>query len=131
MNYTLKFVRKDSEYVVFTEHPDHIHPWVLSKALLDNYGKDHFEISLRRNIYVIYVDSQVVGDRFVSETIQSPEGCMSNREKQDLNPAAEVLDSRADLTSRRPEAKDSQQKLRDIKLAENVLREARLSKSQG
>lgn len=55
----LKLVRQDSRHLVYTEHPDHIHPRDLSGWLLDKYGADNVKISLKRNIYVIYVDREL------------------------------------------------------------------------
>ena len=128
-NCKLKFVRRDSDYVVLTEHPDRIHPRDLSDTLLAHYGEKHFEISLRRNIYVIYINRKVVGDHFVSETMQSPERCVSNGENQDSTPVDEVLDLQGDLAVG-SKTENYQQKLLDIKMAEEVLRKARLPKSQ-
>jgi hypothetical protein len=118
MSKRLKFVRKDSEFVVLTEHPDHIHPRDLSNSLERLYGQNHFRISLRRNIYVVYIDTRVVRDDYVSETMRSQEA-VSNGDalNQDSIPAATDVDQR-------------KQRLLDIKLAEEVLREAKLSKSR-
>ncbi|GAW23371.1 hypothetical protein ANO14919_129290 [Xylariales sp. No.14919] len=51
----LKFVRKDRDRVVYTEHPDHIHPRDLSLWLEKEYGERHVRVSLRKEIYVIYI----------------------------------------------------------------------------
>jgi hypothetical protein len=48
-------VRQDTHVVVYTEHPDHIHPQDLSDTCLTQYGENRFKIALLRNIYVIYV----------------------------------------------------------------------------
>lgn len=55
----LHYVRQDADHVVYTQHPDYIHPRDLSQRLVREYGGTRFRISLRRNIYVVYVDSEV------------------------------------------------------------------------
>ncbi|KAK6838022.1 hypothetical protein PG990_014681 [Apiospora arundinis] len=55
----LHFVRKDADHVVYTQHPDYIHPRDLSRRLVQEYGGTSFRISLRRNIYVVYVNNEV------------------------------------------------------------------------
>lgn len=69
----LKFVRRDSKHVVLTEHPDYIHPRDLAEKLAARFGDKQFKISLRRNIYVIYVNREVAGKQFVSEPIHFSE----------------------------------------------------------
>ncbi|KAI1778971.1 hypothetical protein F4818DRAFT_235663 [Hypoxylon cercidicola] len=61
---SLKFVRKDSTHVVLTEHPDFIHPRDLSETLAARFGDKQFRISLRKNIYVIYVNAEAAGKHF-------------------------------------------------------------------
>lgn len=61
----LKLVRDDPNYVVMTQHPDYIHPKELSQSLGRAYGDKKFKISLRRNIYVVYITKPEV-DFFVS-----------------------------------------------------------------
>ncbi|KAI0855221.1 hypothetical protein F4860DRAFT_497082 [Xylaria cubensis] len=56
----LKFVRKDQYRVVLTEHPDRIPPQDLHSWLLQKYGEPHVRVSLRRELYVIYIDRTVV-----------------------------------------------------------------------
>lgn len=55
----LKFVRKDRDRVVLTEHPDRIPPRDLYSWLREKYGEDHVRVSLRRELYVIYIDRTV------------------------------------------------------------------------
>lgn len=62
----LKLIRSDSYEDVFTEHPDHICPSELSKSLLDKHGQDGFRVSLRRNVYIIYVKREKDDQRPVS-----------------------------------------------------------------
>jgi hypothetical protein len=52
----LKTVRQDADVWVLTEHTDRIHPRDLSDNLSARFGKDKYKISLRKNIYVIYID---------------------------------------------------------------------------
>jgi hypothetical protein len=47
---------------VFTEHTDRIHPQDLSNDLVGQFGKDKFRVSLRKNIYVVYIDMRKSGD---------------------------------------------------------------------
>ncbi|KAI4859107.1 hypothetical protein F4820DRAFT_440802 [Hypoxylon rubiginosum] len=100
----LKYVRHDSKHVVMTEHPDFIHPQVLADELTNKYGDQKVKISLRRNIYLVYIDIEVADKEFLNHK-QDPE---SNVEKKDTN----------DIYY---------QKLEDTRLAEKVLKEARLS----
>lgn len=67
----LKFVREDSRHVVMTEHPDYIHPRALSEELTAQYGEKQFQISLRRNIYVIYINIEVAGKHLVCESVSN------------------------------------------------------------
>lgn len=59
-------VRKDEHFEVLAEHPDRIHPQALSSQLSSLVGKSHFKVSLRRNIYVIYLYRQTGGNQYVS-----------------------------------------------------------------
>ncbi|KAI0199843.1 hypothetical protein F4808DRAFT_431446 [Astrocystis sublimbata] len=58
--FALKFVRKDRERVVLTEHPDRLPLHNLCLWLGKEYGEDHVKVSLRRELYVIYIDRTVV-----------------------------------------------------------------------
>lgn len=58
--YRLQFVREDDEHVVYTEHPDRIHPRELSTWLQGKYGKSNVDIYLLKNIYVIYINRNAV-----------------------------------------------------------------------
>lgn len=98
----LPVVRKDTHVVVFTEHPDHIGPKQLSDECLNCYGENQFKIALLRNIYVIYVlRVPIIAD---SDT---------NLGRQ-VSAPAEGLEV----------------KLKDIKTAEKILRDARLRQVQ-
>ncbi|KAI1443231.1 hypothetical protein F5Y02DRAFT_394147 [Annulohypoxylon stygium] len=104
----LKFVREDSRHVVMTEHPDYIHPRALSEELTAQYGEKQFQISLRRNIYVIYINIEVAGKHLAQASSDGDVG--NNFATRD-----------ADETCLR--------QLEDAKLAEKVLRQARVSRS--
>ncbi|EMD84787.1 hypothetical protein COCC4DRAFT_150447 [Bipolaris maydis ATCC 48331] len=54
-NFSLTLVREEASFSVWTEHSDRIHPKDLSRHLSDAVGKERFRISLRKNIYIIYV----------------------------------------------------------------------------
>jgi hypothetical protein len=58
----MRLVRPGKTKIVFTQHPDNIHPRDLSSELLNKYGEQSVKISLRRNIYVIYIDRDAVRD---------------------------------------------------------------------
>ncbi|KAF2107048.1 hypothetical protein BDV96DRAFT_308952 [Lophiotrema nucula] len=100
----LKLVRRDANVAVLTEHTDRIHPRVLSEALLARFGKDHFKISLRKNIYIIYIDIR--------------------RAKDDRDEIADVEALEAQI-DRSIGPKTYEDRLLDIKLAEKILRDAR------
>lgn len=59
----LKFIREDSDHVVYAQRPENIQPRVLSDSLVESYGEDHFQISLRRGVMVIYIDREEVRRR--------------------------------------------------------------------
>ncbi|KAH8659800.1 hypothetical protein BX600DRAFT_438042 [Xylariales sp. PMI_506] len=103
----LKYVRGDSDHLVYTQHPDHIHPRELSERLLRSYGKEHFRISLRRNIYVIYVDRKVAG----GDWDDRPSDLLDGEEGNLIRPCS-----------------DYEKDLWDIKLAEKVLRKSRVTR---
>ena len=58
-NVQLRQVRQDQSVVVYTEHADRIHPQDLSNSLAKKFGKERFRVSLRKNIYVIYIDARI------------------------------------------------------------------------
>ncbi|KAI8635653.1 hypothetical protein F5Y19DRAFT_408637 [Xylariaceae sp. FL1651] len=71
---TLKFVRKDNDRVVYTEHPDHIHPRDLSLWLEKEYGEPYVRVSLRKEIYVIYIArAKVDNSNFCTDTATETE----------------------------------------------------------
>ncbi|KAI1080444.1 hypothetical protein F5B20DRAFT_580110 [Whalleya microplaca] len=59
----LKYVRENSKHIILTQHPDKIHPRVLSEALVAIYGEKQFTIALRRGIYVIYINKAAVDEQ--------------------------------------------------------------------
>ncbi|KAI1761142.1 hypothetical protein GGR53DRAFT_43205 [Hypoxylon sp. FL1150] len=103
---SLKFVRKDSTHVVLTEHPDSIHPRELSDTLAARFGDKQFRISLRKNIYVIYVNAEAAGRQF---------DCPRNTQGHEMS-----------FSMGCPGNYD--QRLHDTKLAEKVLIDARILK---
>ncbi|KAI1326503.1 hypothetical protein F5Y16DRAFT_374971 [Xylariaceae sp. FL0255] len=98
---TLKPVRADSKHVVYTEHTDHINPDALSTWLSTRYGEAHIKISLRRSIYVIYIDQEKVA-------------------KEEYNSIAGETTVDFNKPANQPE-EDWQRELRDRKLAEKIL----------
>lgn len=58
MSKCLLRVREDDGVTVYTEHTDRIHPRDLSDSLARKVGKDRFRVSLRKNIYIIYIDAK-------------------------------------------------------------------------
>lgn len=110
----LKFMRRESEFDVFTEHPDHIRPSELSSSLLDRYGQDGFQISLRRNVYIIYVkrginDQPTVGPSNSKERSVSP------------NPTNTKLARNDNLSTQASQDPVTGRRLSDVELARNVL----------
>lgn len=61
----LQLVREDTSIRVFAGWHDRIHPQQLSESLCTEYGKDRFQISLRRNVYLIYVQRETTGEKTV------------------------------------------------------------------
>lgn len=59
----LQKVREDATRLVFAERPRNVPPRALSEALQRQVGPKHFQIMLRRGVYVIYIDRRAnVGD---------------------------------------------------------------------
>ncbi|KAI0117675.1 hypothetical protein GGR51DRAFT_262535 [Nemania sp. FL0031] len=106
----LQFVRKDDEHVVYTEHPDQIHPRDMSVWLKSKYGKSNVEAYLVENTYIIYVKNEAV-DTGEMGPLPTPD---------------------SSTTSHKPvehSSLDWQQKLADIKAAQEVLKQSKLSRS--
>ena len=101
----LKCVREDQSVTVYTEHTDRIHPRDLSDSLAKKVGKDRFRVSLRKNIYIIYVDAKRHG----------------KDEKEDLH-----SDNEEEQTKLVIEPPTYQQRLADFRLAEEILCASRL-----
>ncbi|KAI1198649.1 hypothetical protein F5X97DRAFT_342540 [Nemania serpens] len=108
--YRLQFVREDDEHVVYTEHPDRIHPRELSTWLQGKYGKSNVDIYLLKNIYVIYINRNAV----------SPGEIGSLPTTDTSNTHSKPEDS---TTS------DWRQRLADVKDAQAILEKHRLSRS--
>ncbi|KAI1146037.1 hypothetical protein F4825DRAFT_456894 [Nemania diffusa] len=106
----LRIVRTDDQHVVFTEHPDHIHTRDLSAWLRGRYGESSVKIYLVKDIYVIYVDRDAVD---TSELNSLPMTDSANTCRK---------------TEERP-MKDWEQRLSDVKEAQEVLKKYRSSRS--
>jgi len=96
----LRFVREDQNATVYTEHTDRIHPQDLSNSLAKKVGKDKFRVSLRKNIYIIYVDAKK----------------HNKDDKQDSHSDDEEEQTRLGI-----EPPTYQQRLADFRLAEKIL----------
>ncbi|KAI1275572.1 hypothetical protein F5Y07DRAFT_369697 [Xylaria sp. FL0933] len=105
----LKFVRKDRDRIVLTEHPDRIPPRDLYSWLEQKFGESHVRVSLRRDLYVIYIDRTVVN---------ITEFCPNTSEDADTEEIQQKL--RRDLIP------DLDQIQRDIDEAIEVLKQARM-----
>lgn len=136
-----KVVRKSPGVVVFAEHPDYIAPRQLTESLTAQFGQDNFKISLRKNIYVIYVDRRVVSDEeFVScgsflplrPQPQNKNEQFTNENHnrcQEDSDVAEINDIEPSRDNQGPVAKTTvalEQSLHDIKIAEKILKNARI-----
>ncbi|KAI0539654.1 hypothetical protein GGR58DRAFT_218294 [Xylaria digitata] len=107
----LHLVRIDHEHVVFTQHPDYIHPPDLSALLRGKYGDSKVQIYLVMNIYVIYVDRDAVDTSNFSPPLMTDSGNTQRKPKK-----VATL--------------DWQQKLADIKQAQEVLIKSKVSGSR-
>lgn len=101
----LRRVRQDKSVTVYTEHTDRIHPRDLSNSLAAGVGKDRFRVSLRKNIYIIYIDIRTYEDNDKQDTL-SDDG-----------------EDRGRCTIETP---TYQQRLADFKMAQKILCAARL-----
>jgi len=112
----LRSVRENTSVKVYTEHTDRIHPLDLSESLAKNVGKDQFRVSLRKNIYVIYIDARSHESNTVS-TADSLKG------HADTWTQKEKTISTDDKTPRKStiEPQTYQQRLEDFKNAEEIL----------
>ncbi|KAL1794565.1 hypothetical protein ACET3X_006381 [Alternaria dauci] len=101
----LRRVREDRSVTVYTEHTDRIHPQDLSDGLARKVGKDRFRVSLRKNIYIIYVNATEHESSNKQDT-QSDDG--DEQAKHAIEPPT------------------YQQRLADFKMAEKILCAPRL-----
>ena len=106
-NVFLPLVREETNFSVWTEHSDRIHPKDLSRQLSDAVGKERFRISLRKNVYIIYVDRRRRGS---DDTRDPGSGDEEDSMEHTIGP------------------KTYQERLQDIKLAEKKLSSERISK---
>lgn len=120
-NCKLRYVRQNQTVRVFTQHSDLIHPRDLSRILSDRFGKEKFGVSLRKNIYIIYIDRRAFENDDVS-TVRILEGVtdggMQNQEK--------LSQSGKELREFEIEPKTHRQRLDDFKSAEKILCDTRL-----
>lgn len=117
----LRYVRQDLSVRVYTEHTDRIHPRDLSDSLAARVGKDKFRISLRKNIYLIYVDARRSEKDDVS-TVRSSKS-LADGGTQNQDTLSDDGEERGEFTI---EPKTHQQRLEDFKMAEKILCDARL-----
>lgn len=109
---SLQLVRDDDpDYFVMTQHPDNIRPQDLSISLGREYGDKQFKISLRRNIYVIYITR--------SET-----------DPTSVSGSALCTLYRKNLSNTRNQDLPYNKRLEDTNQAETVLKKARLNRSR-
>ncbi|EUC31149.1 hypothetical protein COCCADRAFT_28065 [Bipolaris zeicola 26-R-13] len=123
-NVSLTFVREEANLSVWTEHSDRIHPKDLSRHLSDTVGRERFRISLRKNIYIIYVDRRNGGNDDVSRAIRSVDAAANGKE-QNCDPGS---DEEEGSKEQKIGPKTYQERLQDIKLAEKKLSSERIPK---
>lgn len=117
----LRFVREDQSATVYTEHTDRIHPQDLSNSLAKKVGKDRFRVSLRKNIYIIYVDAKNQNKNDVSKLHILKSSADVEIQKQDSHSDDEEEQKRLAI-----EPPTYQQRLADFRLAEKILCASRL-----
>ena len=117
----LKCVREDQSVTVYTEHTDRIHPRDLSDSLAKKVGKDRFRVSLRKNIYIIYVDAKRHGKDEVGRMHILKNPADGETQKEDLH-----SDNEEEQTKLVIEPPTYQQRLADFRLAEKILCASRL-----
>lgn len=123
-NFSLTLVREEASFSVWTEHSDRIHPKDLSRHLSDAVGKERFRISLRKNIYIIYVYRRHCRNDDVSRLIRSVEAAANGRE-QNRDPGSDDEEGSMEY---RIGPKTYQERLQDINLAEKKLSSERITK---
>ena len=119
---SLTLVREEADLSVWTEHSDRIHPKDLSRCLSDAVGKERFRISLRKNIYIIYVDRRRPENDSVSRAIRSVEAANG---EQNRDPESDDEEGSREHTIG---PKSYEERLQDIKLAEKKLSSERIPK---
>ena len=122
-NFPLTLVREEADLSVWTEHSDRIHPKDLSRRLSDAVGKESFRISLRKNVYIIYVDRRRRENDDVSREIRSPKAANGKEQNRDTG-----SDDEEDSREHTIGPKTYQERLQDIKLAEKKLSRERTPK---
>jgi len=112
----LKFIREDSDHVVYAQRLEYIQPRVLSDSLVESYGEDHFQISLRRGVMVIYIDREQVRRR---ERGQAPK---DKGEGEIIETDTETRDQ-AGKMEKMEKMETYKRRSLDVKLAQKALRE--------
>jgi len=112
----LRLVREDQSATVYTEHTDRIHPQDLSNSLAKKVGKDRFRVSLRKNIYIIYVDAKKHNKDDVSRLHIPKSSADVETQNRDSH-----LDDEEEQTRLAIEPPTYQQRLADFRLAEKIL----------
>jgi len=108
----LKFIREDPKHFVYA--PENIQPRALSDLLVKNYGNEHFQISLRRGVYVIYIDREEVRRRELGQATNG-DGKLAEKEVEPRKQGAEM--------ERIEEMETYKRRSLDVKLAKKALRE--------
>ena len=110
----LKYIREDSHHVVYAQRPENIQPAVVSDWLVEDYGEDHFQISLRRGVMVIYIDKEEVRRREREQQAERGEGEVAlDKEAETREQGAAKVEDMATYKRRSL----------DVKLAQKALRE--------
>lgn len=118
----LRRVRHDHSVAVYTEHTDRIHPRDLSDSLAARVGRNRFRVSLRKNIYVIYVDARRCAHDDVSTVHGSKHSADAGMQKQVAH--SDDGEEPGMCTIQPP---TYQQRLEDFKMAQKILCTARLT----
>jgi hypothetical protein len=117
--YRLRCVRRDVSVAVYTEHADRIHPRELSDRLVETVGKGEFRVSLRKNIYVIYVHARRSDNDDVSIVLSFNDLADECTQKQDI--VSDNVEGREKCTI---EPTTYQERLEDFKMAKKILSNA-------
>jgi hypothetical protein len=109
-------VRQDVSVTVYTEHTDHIHPRVLSENLAKDVGTGRFRVSLRKDIYIIYINAEKHEGNIVS-TLHSPKSLADGQMQKQVT----LSDDGEEQGRSTIEPPTYEQRLEDFKRAEKIL----------